>query len=287
LVYTVKGRPQSIQPICAISSNTNNQNTLVWDKVNDIDVDSVKIYKEGISAFTYDLVGVQSASSMSTWIDVHSNVATQAYSYKLRQSGECGLGDASESHRTIHLSISQGVNTTTWNLSWNEYEGINNSGFVIKRGTSPTNMSVIASVPSKTINTYTDINAPSGPLYYQIALADQPTCTPSARLQSGNDFSVQSNIADNGLKVVPANWITISVWPNPSEGPTTSMKVNTNSQKPIHIEIIDLAGRLLGRHIVIGGETNEIGESLPAGSYEIRATLEDGTVARTRFIRVK
>jgi hypothetical protein len=179
------------------------------------------------------------------------------------------------------------LNNTTWNLSWNAYEGVTNGGYTISRGTSPTNMTVIAQIASRSLNTFTDMNAPGGQLYYQVALLDQPNCTPSARLQAGSDWSVRSNVVDNGQNAASDNWLTIQVWPNPVEGTSASMMVNSNSRETISIEIVDLMGRSVYRTTAIAGSTNSIGENIPTGSYEIRATLNDGTVARTRMIRIK
>ena len=102
--------------------------------------------------------------------DTASRPATRSYRYHLTATDTCGNeSDHGETHKTMHLTISQGIGTT-WNLVWTEYEGADYTTYVIYRGTDASNMQQIDIMPSGGNTTYSDVNAPEGYVYYQVGV---------------------------------------------------------------------------------------------------------------------
>jgi hypothetical protein len=73
-------------------------------------------------------------------------------------------------HKTMHLTINAG-NQGESNLIWSHYEGFPFTSYKIYRGTHPDTMALIDSIQSN-LNSYTDINPPSGNIFYQVVGPD-------------------------------------------------------------------------------------------------------------------
>lgn len=116
----------------------------------------------------------------------------------------------SDYHKTMHLTINQGLGNT-WNLIWSHYEGFNFGTYRIYRGTSPSNMTMIGEVPSN-LNSYTDnIATDNTGFYYQVEVV-RNTRSRDAEISS------RSNIVDNGI--FPEYTITV-MSANPNRGTVT------------------------------------------------------------------
>lgn len=66
----------------------------------------------------------------------------------------------------MHLTINKGIQNQ-WNLMWNYYEGREVSAVRIYRGSDAGSLEMIDQIAGNT-NSYTDVNAPEGDVYYQI-----------------------------------------------------------------------------------------------------------------------
>jgi hypothetical protein len=151
-------------------------------------------------------------------LDVNSNPAVQAYRYKLTILDTCGVEtNLSDFHKTIHLTINQGVGGA-WNLIWSHYEGITFSSYNIYRGTAPGNIALLTSIQSN-LNSYTDLAPPAGGLYYQIEVVNPNDCDPTKIADYGVS---RSNIANNGLtSIEDFAEQQCAVFPNPSHADMT------------------------------------------------------------------
>lgn len=90
----------------------------------------------------------------------------------------------------MHLTISKGLDNHTWNLVWSPYEGREYKAYQIYRGTSEYDMACIDVVSSDGNITYTDENATSSTVYYQVAIVW------GSSLSKGDDAIMsKSNIA--------------------------------------------------------------------------------------------
>ena len=153
--------------IACVGVDMNGNNVVRWEPRQGTSPVRYNIYREGLGG--YSIVGyvLNTGATDYSWVDDNSNTATQAYSYKLSEVSANGTeSDLSLPHKTIHLQISQGQGST-WNLSWTPYVGFNYSGYRIFRGTTASSMSLLTEL-SSSATTYSDNNAPSGNVYYQI-----------------------------------------------------------------------------------------------------------------------
>ncbi len=137
----------------------------------------------------------------------------------------------SDAHKTIHLSINKGQNTT-WNLIWEAYEGFNVSTYNVYRGTNASNLNFIDATSGSSTQ-YSDLSAPSGDVYYQLEVISSnlinPSKVPSSIQKSkGSENSTESflvsynssrsNIATNsmtGIKELNVENKQINIYPNP------------------------------------------------------------------------
>ena len=239
--YTINASFLPTQNICVVGvdSLTNNIR-VVWEEPQTTAIDSFYIYKESNVSNVYTQVGSRAYDSLSVWIDPVSNPAVQSYRYKITALDTCGVETPlSEFHKTIHLTINQGVGGA-WNLIWSHYEGINFGSYKIYRGTSSSSMTLLTTIQSN-LNSYTDLAPPTGAVYYQIEIVNPNNCTPT---KSTNYGSSKSNIATNDINnIVEMSSEFISVYPNPTTADFT-IEI-TKGLIGEDYTITDFSGRLL------------------------------------------
>lgn len=231
-MYPEDVKLRSLKPeICMVMVDTNsNRNMVVWERPQSTKIDSYRVYRESTQANKYELVGSTAYNELSVIIDTNSIPLQRAYRYALSVIDKNGIeSEWSEIHKTLHLTANKGTGSEV-NLIWNGYEGFPISTYKIYRGTTPYNLSLIDSIQSS-LNSYTDLNPPSGLVFYQIIIDKKDTCYPAiirANNNSGPFSQSLSNIKDYNtlqkdyLEVHPK---TIPV--NKDEG-TYTFKVYTN-----------------------------------------------------------
>lgn len=197
--------------ICAVGIDNAGNNRVVWEKPLVSNLDYFNIYKETNQSGIYSLIGTRIYSDSSYFIDLNSNPTVQAYRYKIGSVDTCGLESTlSSEHKTIHLTINQGIGQS-YNLIWSHYEGFNFSSYSIYRGNNPNNLSLLTTIANN-LNSYTDLNAPSGQVYYQIVAENPSGCNPSKVLGYS---SSRSNFADSETLGLEENEIQVLPYPNP------------------------------------------------------------------------
>jgi photosystem II stability/assembly factor-like uncharacterized protein len=209
-----------------IGVNTKNKNILVWTKPTAGKITAFNVYKETNVTNSFVKVGSVLFDSVSVFVDTISKPDVQSNKYKLSIVDACNNESAlSDYHKTMHLSISKGVNTI-WNLIWETYEGYSVSTYNIYRGTTPDNIQIIGSLSGSNTQ-FSDYTAPSGYVYYQIeAISATPSAVSNQNksgLKSvvGVAYSSRSNIASNksgtdGLNNLKDISGSIAVYPNPA-----------------------------------------------------------------------
>jgi hypothetical protein len=112
-------------------------------------------------------------------------------------------------HKTIHLTSNVGLNNTV-NLIWSHYEGVEFLSYNIYRGSTPTDMTLLATIASN-LNSYTDLDPLVGNGYYFIEV-EGIGCDPSRSIQTS-----RSNIINYSLNSVE-EWMSarLKVYPNPT-----------------------------------------------------------------------
>jgi type IX secretion system substrate protein len=227
-------------PICIVSVDSATQkNMIVWDQPVGVPVDSFIFYRETSQVNVFAQIGNQIGNVFSTFIDTGSNPAVQANRYEIGFVDSCGNYTAlSAPQKTIHLLVNQGMNNS-WNLSWDAYEGFTFSSYYIYRGTTPYNMTLLATLASN-LYSYTDLTPPPT-VYYAIEVVNPGGCNPSARMEDGSSSSM-SNIFNPILTtgINEANELNnVSVYPNPAN---SILNIKFNSAKNYEITFINVLG---------------------------------------------
>ncbi len=265
-VYTVNASFMQPQQVCIVGMDSlSNFNRVVWEKPISDGIDYFNVYKEGSAANVYDLIGSVPYDDTAVFVDVNSNTAVQAYRYKVSIVDTCGTESAlGEFHKTIHLTINQGVGQT-WNLIWNHYEGFGFPSYNIYRGTDLSNISLLTTIASN-LNSYTDLNPPGGTgIYYQIEVVNTNGCDPL----KATDYGVsRSNIAT--VEVVNNIELTteeISISPNPT---TNLITIQSESVLNNKFKIYDQQGREVMNGKLTGKNTEVSLGKLSRGTYTIQ-----------------
>lgn len=262
--YTVNASILPTQNICVVGvdSITNNIR-VVWEKPNTNAIDSFYVYKESSVANVYEKVGARLYDSLSVWLDPTSNPAVQAYRYKITALDTCGSETPlSDFHKTIHLTINQGVGGS-WNLIWSHYEGINFGSYNIYSGTSPSNLTLLTSIQSN-LNSYTDLTPPMGNVYYQIEIINPNNCNPTKVI---NYSSSKSNIVTNSSSGLSENASEYKVYPNPVNH---LLNVVTPGESNEVYMLLDSQGRKILEGRLNGTETQINVKELTNGTYVLK-----------------
>ncbi len=264
--YVINATNLPLQNICVVGvdSLTNNIR-VVWEEPLTTAIDSFLIYKESNVSNVYTQVGSRAYDSLSVWIDPVSNPAVQAYRYKITALDTCGVETPlSDFHKTIHLTINQGVGGA-WNLIWSHYEGINFGSYNIYRGTSSSNMTLLTTIQSN-LNSYSDLTPPTGNVYYQVEIVNPNTCTPT---KSTNYSSSKSNIVTNNQgSLIELSEEVMRIYPNPTNSELTIEISNGLIGKDY--SITDFSGRELRRSVFNSTQEKIELNSLSNGVYFIQ-----------------
>jgi hypothetical protein len=244
--------PQN-QNICIVGlDQTTGKNKVVWEKELTQVISGYKVYRENSQTGSFDLIGSTNYSDSSLFLDATANPIQQAYRYQITYVDTCGNeSTAGSPHKTMHLTINQGVGTT-WNLIWTAYSGIGYPSYNIYRGTNASNMTLLSTVASN-ITSYTDANAPSGFVYYQIEIVSPTNCNPT----KSNYNNSRSNVSTNDPSYLGVNEemiSPISIYPNPACN-LINIDYSGNIEK---LEILDARGA-----VVFVSKENKRGFSLP------------------------
>ncbi len=218
--YIVSNSYLNPPELCIVGVDSLNHNRLVWERQSNGLIDSFYVYKESYIAGQYDKIGALDFSSSSVFTDLNSNPAVKAYKYKIAAVDTCGgLTLLGNYHKTIHLTINAGLNGS-WNLIWDGYQGFAFNTYRIYRGTNSNNMNLLTQLPSSA-NSYTDLNPPSGTVYYQIEVIKNTGCFPDTTYTKVNtNYNTSRSNTANNANITPvfltadfnANTLT-GIWP--------------------------------------------------------------------------
>ena len=181
--------------ICMVGVE-NGHNLIVWEELENTNVQNYRVYRENDQANVYELLATVPASQGNAYEDVTADPSVRAYRYKVTAMDVCqSETPMSEMHKTVHLTINQGIGNS-WNLIWTHYEGMEFSSYKLYRGTANNNLTLIATLPS-TLTSYTDYDNVNGALFYQIEVVMNGSCLRRSTTYTGS----RSNIVYNGEAV--------------------------------------------------------------------------------------
>lgn len=262
--------------ICIVTVDASNKNVIVFEKPISNAIDSFFVYRETNMTGQYEKIGSIPYDSLSIFVDQTSAPSVNSNQYKLSLIDTCGFqSNLSVSHKTMHLSINQGIGQT-YNLIWQPYQGFQVTTYNIYRGTDPNQMQLIGTISG--VNTqYTDLNPPSGYVYYQVEVVAPYFCAPSMR--AGFNSS-RSNIASNNTISVSNfdNNGSISVSPNPTNS-TIQVDFSIDTEAIIPFAIYNL----YGEKILNGVLSEKIDVSDLANGVYVIQLEHNGRFYRTRF----
>lgn len=249
-----------------VSVNNDNYNVIEWKK-NEV-VNHYNIYRETNITGQYDLIVTIPYDSISEYIDKNANPNVKAYMYKISTNDTClNESELSPLHKTMHLTLSQDTGSN-WKLNWTPYIGINYSTYNIFRGINTLDSLKYLTTISSNNTSYTDMNAPSGFVYYQIEIIID------TRQSKAEVNSIRSNYATNKLisieGVQTTDNITTKLYPNPSDGKAILDVEGLNTEADVLV--YDMVGRVVQRHSLNKGKNDlEIDLSGYAkGVYSVR-----------------
>ena len=220
-----------------------NRNVLQWERVEE-PCTAYRLYREGSVAGQYELMAEVPTDSATHYVDSLSRPMTRSYRYRISGVDPYGHeGEQSAEHKTMHLTISQGVGNQ-WNLVWTEYEGAEYTTYVIYRGTSMNDLQQIDVMPSGGNTTYTDTEAPEGEVYYQVGVMMSNPCggdePETVHATKGASIS-RSNIATNGevgIGTVDESSVVVRV---------ENGQVVVEAAEDQQVVLYDMTGRVLGK----------------------------------------
>jgi hypothetical protein len=199
--------------ICLVTiDSATAKNVIVWNKPEDLGVDSILIYKETSIAGNFVQVGSVEESASGIFKDLSSQPSLQSDKYKIAIKDSCGLKTSiSTHHKTMHLSMNKGAGTI-WNLAWDGYEGFSTSSVYIYRGINKNNL-ILLDVLSSSANQYADHTAPSGDVYYQLEVIRPSPCNPAKYNTSRSNIVTNSTI---GIYENTVESFVFALYPNPT-----------------------------------------------------------------------
>jgi len=181
--------PYEGEEICLVT--VANQNMIIWNKTPGENIKSYNIYRETTQSGIYECIASIPYSSFSTYLDLNSYPEQKAYRYRISVIDSCdNESGLSPHHKTIHLTVSAGVNG--WNLIWSGYEGIDFGTYYIYRSILWGSFTLLDSIQGN-LTSYTDLNSSIFLSLYKIAIVNPEGCNPMAEL-TGYDTAF-SNIA--------------------------------------------------------------------------------------------
>lgn len=276
--YVFMAQPEILN-ICMVTVDSINKNKIIWEKPLHRNIDSVFIYKETSSTNQYNKIGAIPNDLMSTFIDSNSYPSVQSSKYKIYYLDKCGgISQFSPNHKTMHLSINQGVGLT-WNLIWEPYEGFTPSSYVIYRGLDPNNLQQIGTTSASSTQ-YTDLTAPSGVVYYQVGVLSPTSCNPTRSYQIAKS-NIKSNHLSGVSEILNGN-LSSKIYPNPTN---TNFKVIFSQHENIEFDlnIYNATGELVMTKNAIKNNQQINIENLETGLYLIE-TITNNTSTKHRLI---
>jgi len=294
LPFVVNASLLDVPDICIVGiDSATNRNRVIWQRENNALIDSFRIYRETHIANQYQLIATKAFNEQSLFIDNNSIPAQQAYRYKVSAIDTCGAETPLSSfHKTNHLTINAGLNNT-WNLIWDGYEGFNFGTYNIYRGTDSTQMILLTQIQS-TLTSFSDLNPPTGDVFYQIEVVSLNDCYPDSIFSKANtnyntsrSNTANTNMAPNtGIIVNVESQMKFNLYPNPNKGQFT-LDISSPDLQNMEMNIFNS----LGSHIlnekfeVIGKYSHKVNlQTLSKGMYFIRLNTVDEVVYYGKFI---
>lgn len=277
-IIVVVNPPMNSPNICIVGNDSvYHKNMIVWNKEISTAIIQYNIYKESNILNEYEMMGSVHYDSLSVFVDQSSNSLERSFRYRISLVDTCGVeSELSPDHKTVHLSMYQGLDNT-YNLLWNNYEGVSVMSYKIYRGISNDSL-VLLTTLSSAVNSYTDFSPHEGFVYYQIETTGDFNCISSESIYLN---SSKSNIASNDPNYMGAVNL-LSVFPVPADNHIrVSAPTNVNGQ---FAQIYSMDGILILTEYFEMNENFIDVSTLNSGMYLIKIVQGDRVITNT-FIK--
>ena len=264
-------------------------------------VDKYKIWREGSTTGSYDLIGEINAETDDNFLDTISDNRSRSYKYRVSMVDKCGVeANQSTEHTTHHLVANQGISGEI-NLNWSKYLGLDFGTYEIFRKKDNNPFEKIGAVGSDVLS-FSDFNVSGESSYkYFVAVVADVECRPEGGGTGGinvyqgdnnNVFgigqggrktrSLRSNTfelaaVDKVLAIEEVASQIFNVYPIPAQ---KKLKVVLKDNVEVErIEFIDYSGKAIApKHSKRKGNTLTLDVSnLYSGIYILNLVTEKGT----------
>lgn len=255
--YEIAVKPPVKNEICVVSvDDLTTTNLVVWEKDLTAPASYFNIYRENTVAGNYVLLDTVDFESISVFNDVIASPLHRSWRYRISSVNECGVESAlSRPHKTLHLNTIEEAIPGTFDIYWDNYEGIYTGTYIVYRYTDQAGWEQIGSVPfgSATVHTDTPPVGVTG-LDYYVGFDLETPCTATFRAQ---DFDVSRSNKNKGIfnpgqgnTTFPSNSIIeheiantqISIYPNPFN---EALTVNVIGDNKVELHLFDAQGKLV------------------------------------------
>ncbi|MBI4931801.1 MAG: T9SS type A sorting domain-containing protein [Bacteroidetes bacterium] len=280
------------QPICIVTVDSFSiHNQIVWEKPANAPIDSFRIYREVASVFTPVVTLPYSSLSLYTDTTTGVNPNITAYRYKMSAIDSCGNESVLSSyHRTMHLQIGPAIPPASFNLSWNDYEGITITQYRIMRDSAFTGWKAVDSVSFGT-NAWTDINTypVADTISFYLEIDHQTGCTSSIKnlqpmatnlnTSRSNVYRVQDSTQVSVNTILNVNDVVI--YPNPSNG---KFNVQMSRFENVQMKIYNVYGECIYQHICTSAHQQIDLSKQSKGVYYLQITSSDKVLTKKIII---
>ncbi|UII30733.1 T9SS type A sorting domain-containing protein [Fulvivirga ulvae] len=263
LVQGAVSRPE----VCSVTADAKGSgNQIFWSDPAKESSNSYAIYRAPRGSDNFEQIWTTSALE-NTFVDNQVNTDKHGYSYKVGAMNKCGVESLSDVHKTIYLkTVSKPIDRV--HLSWEPYEGIGYSGYRILRGTTISEMELLAEVPVNTVN-YIDAGLDEDTLYYRVSIISPVSCHIQADEFAG--VSDDQRYINSNLAVVYRKHNDdkndILFYPNPGTD-RVSLKFNQSADH-YQLTMIDNRGRVVRKMDGVQDDIIIDRGALPPGIYTV------------------
>ncbi len=228
-------RPYQPQ-ICLLTVDTSlTYNTIIWEKDPNQNIDGFKLYRETTTYSSFELVADIPTSLESVYVDNAASPLDRSWRYFITTYDGCGESYPSYVHKTIHTVANESQVAGTYDIVWDDYEGINYTSVDLWRYTDVnptwTLVNSFSQGTHSTQDTPTDIIG----LNYMVTFNLASTCTSTNKAQDWN--SSRSNKTSKTSSFTPGGQTDVSVTEIDNQDGIISIYPNpTNQNLRIYIE---------------------------------------------------
>lgn len=193
--------------ITYVTPDENANNVIYWESSSlPAEVTDIRILKETSYYNEFETLDEVPAGTGS-YTDALSNSTVKSERYRIQSLYGTDAGPASDIHKTVHLTINKAQYDGQFNLIWSGYEGREVATYHILRGTTPDNLTTLASVASSNTS-YLDLNAGTEDVYYAI---EYDLYTDAYQQRTTSTYTGRSNVvcSNNAINTILATSLEI------------------------------------------------------------------------------